>query len=183
MAENRSSETLRLTLGVGLVSLAICSRLWPHPPNFTAVGAVGLFAGGCLRQHQAWLVPPAALLFTDLLIGFYHPVTMFCVYAGCLLNVLIGRLLLSRRRTSMRLVSSSLVGAAGFFLISNFGVWLSGELYPRSSAGLWQCYLAAVPFFGWTLLGNLFYLFLLVAAWEGTLLWHSRFLHDMGRSS
>jgi hypothetical protein len=44
-----------------------------------------------------------------------------------------------------------------FFVITNFGVWAMGHLYPQMPAGLVDCYVAAIPFFRNTLLSNLLY--------------------------
>ena len=44
-----------------------------------------------------------------------------------------------------------------FFVITNFGVWAFDGLYPRTFEGLVVCYIAAIPFFGNTLAGSLFY--------------------------
>ena len=47
-----------------------------------------------------------------------------------------------------------------FYLITNFAEWLVPTdpvvlKYPQTAAGLVQCYVMALPFFGYTLLGNL----------------------------
>ncbi len=44
-----------------------------------------------------------------------------------------------------------------FFIITNFGAWLVGNLYPKTLAGLVSCYVAAIPFFRNTLLGDAVY--------------------------
>ena len=53
-----------------------------------------------------------------------------------------------------------------FFVVTNFGAWLSDPLYPKSMAGLVACYAAGVPFFQWTVLGTLFYSALLFGGFE-----------------
>jgi hypothetical protein len=58
-----------------------------------------------------------------------------------------------------------------FFLITNFGAWLGmPQLYSRSLAGLGNCYVAAIPFFGRTLASDLVY----SAALFGLHAWLSR---------
>src|SRR5512134_3643788 len=57
-----------------LIVLAAASRLLPHPPNFAPVAAIGLFAGAMIGRRAGWLVPFVALLASDLVLGFYHPV-------------------------------------------------------------------------------------------------------------
>ena len=53
------------------------------------------------------------------------------------------------------LLASSIGSAIIFFIITNFGAWLS--MYPHNLAGLLDCYLAAVPFFRSTLASTLGY--------------------------
>ena len=44
-----------------------------------------------------------------------------------------------------------------FYLITNFGSWLWFQAYPHTAAGLASCYVAAIPFFGWTLASDILY--------------------------
>jgi hypothetical protein len=44
-----------------------------------------------------------------------------------------------------------------FFVLTNFGVWAFDALYPKTLEGLMACYVAAIPFFRNTLLGDLSY--------------------------
>jgi hypothetical protein len=44
-----------------------------------------------------------------------------------------------------------------FFIITNFGIWLSTNYYPKTGAGLAACYTASIPFFHQTLLSDLFF--------------------------
>ncbi len=141
----------------GLIILVVLSRLIPHPLNFTPVGALGLFAGAYIIDKRAWLLPLCALLLSDFVIGFYEPVAMLFVYLGFVLSVFIGRLILFEKRTALRLGGAAITSATLFFIVSNFGTWLTGILYPMSFSGLIECYIAAIPFFGNTLAGNLIY--------------------------
>lgn len=146
-----------------MIGLAVASRLVPHPPNFVFLGALGLFAGCHFRGAWAVLAPLAALGISDVIgqlaglrgMGFYHPLVMFAVYAGVAASGLIGRAL-RNRQSVLRIAASSLACSAIFFLLSNLGVWASGA-YAPGLAGLVACYAAALPFFGYTLAGDLFY--------------------------
>jgi hypothetical protein len=42
-----------------------------------------------------------------------------------------------------------------FFILSNFGVWLTGVYYPKTITGLMECYAAAIPFYKNELFGNM----------------------------
>ncbi len=145
----------------GLIALVIFSRLVPHPVNFTPMGALGLFAGAYLARKSAWLVPLAALIISDLFIGTYHLVSMLFVYLGFVSGTLIGHYLLKERSNVLLLFGSSLAVSVIFFLLSNFGTWLSGTLYPMTMAGLVECFVLALPFFGNTFASTLIYTFVL----------------------
>ena len=55
---------------------------------------------------------------------------------------------------------ASLIGSLIFFLISNFGVWVLGNLYEKNLQGLIECYVLAIPFFKNTFLSTIFYTYL-----------------------
>ena len=44
-----------------------------------------------------------------------------------------------------------------FFIITNFGVWISGTMYTLDLNGLISCYVMALPFYKGTLLGFVCY--------------------------
>ncbi len=147
------------------ILLAALSRLIPHPPNFSPVIAMALFAGASLADRRlALIVPLAAMLLSDLLLGFHG--TMVFVYVAMALVVLGGRWL-GRRRGPWLLTSAAVGGSLLFFVVSNLGVWLGGGLYPLSGAGLLACFIAALPFLHTTLLSTLLYggLFVAVERW------------------
>jgi hypothetical protein len=81
---------------------------------------------------------------------------MGIVYGCFALIVCIG-LRLHRQRTPLRIAGSALLSSVLFFVITNFGVWAFGSLYPKTVAGLIVCYAAAVPFFQNTLVGDALY--------------------------
>ena len=142
---------------MGLVIGAGLFRLLPHLPNFTPVGALGLLAGARMRLAQALLVPLVVMAVSDLLLQWLDGSTPFhpFVYASMVVNVVLGRMLLSRTSSPWKLGSVSLLASVQFFLITNLGVWLGGTMYAPTLAGLTQCYVAGLPFFQYTLLGDL----------------------------
>ena len=154
-----------------LIILAAMSRLVPHPPNFTPIGALGLFAGACISMRRFWLVPLAALLISDILIGFYHPVTMVSVYLAFFICAMLGRRVLLEHRSIIRIGATTLSASVVFFIVSNFGDWLSGINYPFTWDGLATCYVMAIPFIGNTLLGDLFYVTLMFGTYEMVRAW------------
>ena len=138
-----------------LVVLAAFSRLLPHPPNVAPIMALALFSGAALDRRIAFLVPLAALSLSDLVIGFYPGWEW--VYGSFLATVAIG-FTLSRRRSAGRVAGAALTGSVLFFIVTNFASWLAAALpYPRSFAGLMECYAAALPFFRNSLIGDAAY--------------------------
>jgi hypothetical protein len=156
-------NTRNITL-VLLVVLAAFSRLIPHPANFTAVGAMALFGGAYFSNKKvSVLLPLIALIISDLAIGFHS--SMFAVYAAFAFIGMIGWSL-NGKLSVARVGGTSLLASFAFFLISNFGVWVSGELYAMNFEGLVQCYVMAIPFFGNQILGDVFFSGVLFAGYE-----------------
>lgn len=148
----------RLLTLVTLVFAAAALRLIPHPPNVAPIAALALFAGAHFDDRRlAFVVPFAALALSDLVLGLY-PGLMF-VYAGFAFSVLIGFAL--RKRGVGRIAAGTLASALVFFLISNFGAWLTLEVYPKTPAGLMAAYVAGIPFLRNALLGDALYVVLL----------------------
>ena len=138
----------------GLLVLGIAARLAPHPWNATPTMAIALFAGAYLPKRWALLLPWAIVAASDVVLGWHD--TMPFTWGGFLLAGLLGWWV-RISPTPGRVFAAALSGSALFFLLSNFGVWLLGALYPRTAAGFWECYLAAIPFFRNALAGDLVY--------------------------
>ncbi len=164
MADTTGRLTPRLGTLAILVGAAAASRLLPHPPNLTSVTAVALFGGAYFASRWlAFLAPLLALFASDLVLGLYpHMEVQYCSFA---LIICIG-LVLQRRRTLPAIAAAALVSSVAFFVITNFGVWAFSALYPRTASGLISCYVAAVPFFRNTLLGDLGYTALLFGGFQ-----------------
>jgi len=157
---------------LGITLSAAAMRLLPHPPNVTPIAAMALFGGVYFTNRRtAFLVPLAAMYLSDLALGFFvydfgwfHGFMPF-VYTGFIVTVGLGLLIRCRikggSRTAPTVGVAALAGSVLFFIITNFGVWLAGNLYPKTLTGLFSCYVAAIPFFRNMLLGNAFYTFVL----------------------
>ena len=157
----------RSSVIVAAVLLAALSRLLPHPPNFAPITAMALFGAATLADNRlALLIPMLALFVSDLGIEALHHMGlmaswgiysgMWVTYSTFLLVTLIG-LLLRHHRTVPAITGATLAGSVVFYIVTNFGVWAGGKLYPRTLEGLLACYTAAIPFFQDTLLGDAVY--------------------------
>lgn len=167
-----------------LIVLAAATRLLPHPPNFAPIGAMALFGGRELSGWRAFAFPLAAMLASDLFIGFYTWKVMLSVYGSFALQVVIGRWLRSRPGV-FPIVWGAFLGAVLFYLITNWAVWAFTPLYPKTAGGLLASYIAALPFFRNTLMGNLFYagaLFGGYALWQRSLPWGTTHAPSVKRS-
>lgn len=143
-----------------LVAFIALGRIIPHPPNFTPVIAMAVFMPYLTRNlSSAILLPLTAMFVSDLYIGFHS--MMFWVYGSILLATTLSHYTMSIKKTSVHLGSNAVLSSTLFFVITNFAVWMSGNMYPMTIEGLILCYTMAIPFFGNTLAGTLLYVFLL----------------------
>ena len=154
-----NANNSRIVALLSAILVAAVLRLVPHPPNFTPIGAMALFSGAYLgRRPLAFAAPLGAMVLSDAVLGFYSGV--WVTYLAVAMIVVVGWAALSKvsvLRVGGAAVSSSIL----FFLVSNFGTWALGGLYPHTLAGLTACYVAAIPFFQNTIAGDLFYATLL----------------------
>jgi len=155
---------------VALVAMAALARLIPHPPNVAPIAAMALFGGAVIgRPLFAFGVPLLALALSDLVLNAllvgnaFAPPDPF-VYGSFLLIGVLGFALRSRRSIGTIAVAS-VIGSTLFFVVTNFGVWATSHLYPRTAAGLGASYVAALPFFWPTLVGDLCWAGVLFGAW------------------
>lgn len=140
------------TISAIIFALAIF-RLVPHLPNVSPVAAMALFGGAYFAdKRMAFIVPFLALFLSDLVLGLHN--SMIFVYAGFALTVAIG-FLLKNRVTITNTAFATVISSLLFFLLTNLGAWMTSGLYARSAEGLMQAYVAGIPFFQNSLLGNL----------------------------
>lgn len=138
-------------------------------PNFAPVAALALFAGYFFRSWLlALCLPLSVMAISDWSIGGYDWRMMAVVY-GMLAVPVAFRTPLRRYLNvdqggwksaswaTAGLVGCSLAASVLFFLTTNFGSWLWFSMYPHTAAGLVQCYAMAIPFFRYTLCGDMFF--------------------------
>ena len=140
-----------------ILSLSL-TRLIPHPWNFTPVLATGIFAGFYFKQfYLSLFIVILSMFIGDLFLGFHN--TMFFTYISLAVAVMLGLYIKNFKFTEI--LFSGLVSSVCFFIITNFGAWLTlGEIYTKNFSGLMQSYVMAIPFFHNTLISTFLYLFL-----------------------
>jgi hypothetical protein len=153
-----------LALALSLVALDVVARLAPHAPNFTPLVASALFAGAVLGSRPlALAVPLAAMLLSDLVLGYHDWIVMCAVYGALALPALLG--MWARARSAATLAPLALGSSLFFFTSTNFAVWASSGMYAADLDGLVRCYVAALPFLRNTVLGDMFWTALLFGGW------------------
>ena len=152
-----SSLRADLLLALFLIGFVAIARLIPHAPNFTPVVAAALFAGVTLQNRTlALIVPVAAMLVSDAIIGHDRFGVTLVIYATLILPALIG--IASRQfRVSRMFLPAVLSSSLLFFATSNFAVWAFSGMYSHDMADLAACYVAALPFLKNSVAGDLFW--------------------------
>lgn len=182
MSTKLTSKNLLIVLG--LIVATAASRLLPHPPNFVPVGAMALFGAAALpKRWLAFAVPLVAFYLSDLALnnilyaeyyeGFYWGMSGFTAGA-IVLMVLLGTGMLRNLPFSWSRIGGAAVGATLiFFLVTNFGVWAGGMMYPKTGAGLLAAFGAGLPFLLSSLLANLIFSGVLFGAARYLGIWES----------
>ena len=139
-------KQIYIFLGIFL-ALAI-SRFIPHPPNFTSLIALSFYVPVFLGiSYIPFLIISFAI--TDIFIG-YHSGTFFTWGSVFLIGIISHYF---HKNITSR-ISGALLGALIFFIVTNFGVWLSG-MYGMTIAGLILTYTMAIPFFAYSVISTL----------------------------
>ena len=168
MENNKSYNSIYLIAGIILIG--IFSRIIPHAPNFTAIGAIALF-GGAYIKHQTlrYTIPLIAMLLSDILLYFLGApfpslILHLSIYGAFVLIVSMGAKFIKLNNPNS-IVLTSLGASTLFFFLSNFGVWLNG-FYGYTLTGFINCYIMAIPFFGNTIAGDMIYCAIFFGAYE-----------------
>jgi hypothetical protein len=155
-----SPSAEQVVVGAMIIGAAAL-RLVPHPPNFTPVLAIALFGGAQFATKKAALtVPLLAMLASDLVLELLYGSgihsLMPVVYVFVAASVAAG-FALRRRRGPVLVLLAAFASSVAFSVATNFVVWMTTGWYPRTAAGLVECYVAALPFFRNTLAATLIY--------------------------
>lgn len=129
------------------------SRLIPHEPNFTPTLSISIL--GFLFSKILWfkvLIVLGSMFFSDLIIGTHD----FIIYTYFSLMILI---IISNSKNYIYMI---FFGPLIFFIITNFGVWLSSTYYTKNIDGLIECFYMAIPFFKNTIISTFFYCILIL---------------------
>ena len=163
----------KLNLQTGVLSiiilLAAFTRIMPHPPNFSPMAAIGLFgAAHFAKKWQAFFIPLIGIWISDLVINNYvyssSSSNIVWFYSGfywqymSYILIIFAGLFIFNRGISLTKTFGGMISSSGiFFLVSNFGVWTGGTMYPKNFGGLITCYAAGVPFIHNTIISDVLF--------------------------
>ena len=143
------NKTIGLLL---IITLASLSRFLPHPPNMTPIIGISILSVASFNHRLLQFgVPLCIMLLTDMVIGFHS--LMPIVYIAMMVAG-VGGVLLKKEQSFPNMIGASILGAIIFFIITNLGVWMISDLYPKTLTGLSTCFAMAIPFFHNTLIGT-----------------------------
>ena len=163
-ASGRGSVSMQAVVWLALVALAVAGRLWQPTWNgeqlwhATPLAAVALAAGFLFANPLvAASVPVVVLAASNLLLPGYGSLGVAAVvYAATAWPVLLGTcgILGQDRPRWLAVVGGSLATSLVFFLSTNLAHWAFIADYPRTMAGLGECFVAALPFYRWMPVGD-----------------------------
>lgn len=171
----------RILFITAAIVAAALTRFLPHPPNFTAIGGMALFAGALIpNRWLSLLLPTLAMVVTDLFIGFHN--TQWAVYLSFGLITMLGWTMRDQKNTLSKFIATSFISSVLFFLITNAAMWAVGFwtseplMYPTTADGLVDAIALGLPFYSWNFMisqfvygGILFGGFYTVKAWKPSL--------------
>ncbi len=153
--------------------IGIFSRCIPHLPNLTPLIALSLLAGAVFSRKIALLLILTTMVISDLLLAWiyhYPPFgywTLF-TYSGFISIAILGQNLSTQPKIIKSLFYA--VGCClGYWIWTNFGVWLFSNMYARTLYGLLDCYVMALPFLRNDIVGSVGWMVILL----GSMRFHS----------
>lgn len=165
------NKQLHILIAIGLIVMAGAARIinnQMHLYNLAPVGALGLFAGAVIKDKRlAILLPLLAQLLGDAYFalftnvqGFYAIEQQGFVYLGLLAVTCLGMTM--GQPKALKVLGYAVAGSMVFFILSNFGIWVSLEMgkpdlfgYGTGWNGLVTTYVKAIPFYKNTLASDL----------------------------
>ncbi len=155
-------NNISILLAIFLVALTVAARIFNaqlHVANFVPIAAISLFSGAMIKDKRslAFLAPLLGQFLADVYFQFFTSTPGF--YPGQWLNygalVSVTALgLLMKQPKPLTTVAFLFGGSTLFFLVSNFGYFLSGW-NGFTFAGLTKTYIDAIPFFKFTMMGDM----------------------------
>jgi len=132
-------------------------------PNVEFVSAISISSGILLKNKKlAFAIPVIIMFISDMIIGNTN-IFLF-TWTGFAIPVVIGFFLSKFIKKDNEHKLTKLIGLSGlagitssitFFIWTNFGHWITTNMYTKDLNGLIACYINAIPFLKPQLAGNL----------------------------
>jgi len=169
-----------LFIAIGIIVFAVIIRLFLTSYSIydaAPFAAIAIFGAVFFKNKKlALILPLIAWFISDLILNqtLYaaYNVAIFNanqIFSATALILIVGLGYWWFKKFKIKLPSiaaTSFLAALVFFIISNFGVWLSSGMYIKNFAGLIECYIAGIPFFRTAIIGNFLYLFTMVEVYK-----------------
>lgn len=129
-------------------------------PNTELVTFAMLISAAYLGSKQSIVLTLAIMVATDLILGNTN--IFIFTWSGFLIPALIiGGVFKTFKTGGLKKIGLGTLSGVGanlfFYLWTNFGVWLLGNMYPKTAAGLAVSYINALPFLKMQLVSTLFF--------------------------
>jgi len=162
---NKIEKTFLISLVIFVTAFA---RIIPHIENFTPVIALCMFSGLSLTGNKIkYIIPLLAVFISDLFLNIFvynlnHGIFLYegviWQYISYILIILISsKFRKINIKYTAKIILLMILMCSLFFIISNFGVWVSSNMYAHYIEGLFACYISAIPFFQGTFLGTIYF--------------------------
>lgn len=158
------NNNTNIILAIFLVIIAASARILNaklHIPNMVPIAAIGLFSGAIIKDKRslAFLIPLLGQFLGDVYFQLFTNIPGFYDLPGMLFNygalVSATALGVTMKQPKPLATIGYLLGASTlFFIVSNFGYFIHGW-NGYSFAGFTRTYIDAIPFYKYTLLGDL----------------------------
>lgn len=155
----------KLSVVFSAIFVVALTRLIPHPPNMTALGAVAIFGGAVISNSRlAILIPLVALFLSDLIINnvvyhaYYDSFVFFggsagWIYASFILMAVVSHYVI-KNINATNVALATVISTLLFFFITNTGVWTSSPMYSKDISGWFLAIEAGLPFLLNSLIAN-----------------------------
>jgi len=157
---------------IGFCSILLL-RIIPHIANCVPVFALLtiISSSGKLSKKTITILTLGTILVSDLLLSIMHgyPIlgsySLF-TYSGFILVILLS---LTVTKNQALLLVNTIAVTAGYWLWTNFGVWLVDGVYSLDLNGLSLCYTMALPFLKYSAIANVLGILLFIWLQSGHL--------------
>ena len=114
-----------------LIILLVCSRIIPHPPNFTPLIATAVICGVFYKNTFLTIfILIFSMFVSDIFLGFHS--YMFFVYFSIILIYLILLSIKNFKSSYRNILFACFMSSILLYIITNVAVWINSGFYEKS---------------------------------------------------